>query len=66
MGHSMLDNGKINKTAFTSLLGAVEDPKIIENIGECDAIGNIAWNLGAIFLQTSNSSRKKLIQESIL
>lgn len=39
---SILEDGKINKTALSSLFGAVGDPKTIENIGECEAIGNIA------------------------
>lgn len=39
LDHSLLTDGKINKTALATLFGQVGDPKIIENIAECEALG---------------------------
>lgn len=39
--HLLLSDGKINTTAMSSLFGSAGDPKIVRNIGECEAIGNM-------------------------
>lgn len=37
--NSIVDDGKFNKTAMAGLYGEAGDPNIVENIGECEAIG---------------------------
>lgn len=39
LDHFLVSDGKTNKSAVAGLFGPVGDPKIMENIDECEAIG---------------------------
>lgn len=62
--NSILVDGKINKTAMESLYGTAGDPKTVENIDNCEAIGKCrvnhkVTNFMKAYLQLRRIQRRK-------
>lgn len=58
--HTMVVDGKFNKTALAAIYGEAGDPKIIESIGECEDIGNLDSSLRSRFYNVSNFQLQKI------